>query len=475
MACAAQFMVVLDLTIVNVALPSVQKSLHLGMVPLQWVVTAYTLAFGGFLLLGGRAGDLLGQYRVLLGGLTLFGVASLVGGLAQGEAQLIGARGVQGLGAALLSPSTLSVINVTFAEGKQRTKALGAWSAVAGIGGAVGVLLGGVLTDLVGWRWVLLINVPMAVAVAVLCAGSAVPRRGAARVSLDLPGAVLGTLGLLALTYGVTGSDTHGWASTQTLVSLAVAALLLVSFVLVELRTAQPVVRFGVLRSRSVAGGNLVGLLLGATMIVCFYFVSLYLQRTLSWSPLKTGLSFLPFSFGIFAGTVIASKLLPRTGPRLLLLAGLPVAAAGSLWFGQAGVGGTFLGTLLGPSMLVSIGLGICMVSMTVAATSGVAPEEAGLASGLLNTSRQVGGAVGLAALATVASSHTRDQLQAGHDQATATVAGYDLTFVVAALLFVAAAVCAVMIPRPRPEPERTSEDEPSGRPPAGRPAYDRT
>jgi EmrB/QacA subfamily drug resistance transporter len=466
-ACAAQFMVVLDVTIVNVALPSVQHSLGFSATQLQWVLNAYALAFGGFLLLGGRAGDFLGRRRMLLIGMGLFALASLLGGIAQTPGQLIAARAVQGFGGALLSPATLAVINTTFEEGKERTRAVGIWSAVGGAGGAIGVLVGGLLTDLIGWRWVLLINVPMALVVVAGCVLASVPEGKRVRTSLDLLGAALGTAGFVVLVYGVVRTDTFAWGSWQTVATLAGSVVLLALFALVELKLASaPVFRFGLLASRSVGGGNVVALLVGGSMIASFYFVSLYLQGILHWSPLITGVSFLPFSVGIFGGTIIATKLLPTAGPRPLLMGGALLAAIGSVWFSTADVDGTFLSVMLGPSLVTSIGLGICLVSMTVASTSGVPHEEAGAASGLLNTSRQVGGAVGLAVLVTVAANRTHDALGGGSGQVGATVAGYDRAFLVTAGFFVVAAIAALMLPggvaARRSEPTVADEDAPA-------------
>src|SRR3954452_11216304 len=355
---AAQFVVVLDASIVNVALPSIQKALDFTDSNLQWVVNAYTLTFGGFLLLGGRAADLFGRRRVFLAGLALFSAASLAGGLAQSEGWLIAARAVQGLGAAIISPAALSILTTTFAEGAERNRALGVWGAVAGAGGAVGVLLGGILTDTLGWEWVLFVNVPIGFAAAALTRGLIAESRSPERTGFDLAGAISITAGLALLIYTVVGTTDHGWTSARTLVSFAVAAALIGGFILREATTKHPLVRLGIFRNRTLSSANVVGLLTGASLFAMFFFISLYLQQVLGYSPLRTGFAYLPLAVTIFLSAGGASVLVQRFGVRPILTLGLLFVAAGLLLFSRVSPGGTYLGDVLVPSVLVAVGLG---------------------------------------------------------------------------------------------------------------------
>jgi EmrB/QacA subfamily drug resistance transporter len=408
--CMAQFVVVLDASIVNVALPSIGEGLSFSQDNLAWVVNAYVLAFGGFLLLGGRMADLLGRRRVFMSGLALVGVASLLAGFAANEGQLIAARAAQGLGAAIISPAALSIITTIFRDGAERNKALGVWGAVAGSGGAAGVLLGGILTDGLGWQWVLWVNVPVA-ALALALSPRLIPesRSESATRHFDAAGAVSVTAGLTVLVYALVDAVDVGWGSAQTIGLLALSALLIGAFVAIELRSASPLVPFRIFRMRTLTGANVVGLLVGASLFSAFFFISLYMQQVLGYSPIKAGLSYLPLALAIIVAAGIGSQLVTRIGFKPVLAAGMAFIAAGLLWFSQVSVGGGFLSDILGPSLLMAIGLGFAFVTSTIAAVSGVADHESGLASGLINTSQQIGGALGLAVLATIANSRTDD------------------------------------------------------------------
>ncbi len=411
-----QFMIVIDASIVNVALPSIGRALRFSQLDLSWVVNAYVLTFGGFLLLGGRLADLLGRRRMFITGLILFSAASLLGGMAQSETWLIAARAVQGLGAAVVSPAALSIITTTFAEGSERNRALGVWGAVAGAGGAAGVLLGGILTDGLSWRWVLFVNVPIGVAAALLgprlLAESRDERVGR---SFDIPGAVFVTAGLALLVYALVDAVNAGWTSAATIERIVGAVVLLAIFVIVESRQRQPLVPFSIFRLRTLRGANVVGLLIGMALFSMFFFISLYLQQILGFSALKAGLSYLPLSLAIILTAGAASALTTRVGFKPTLLAGLVLVAAGLVWFSNVRApGGSYPADVLGPSLLAGAGLGLSFVSVTIAAVSGISADESGLASGLINTSQQVGGALGLAILATIANSRTRDDLHSG-------------------------------------------------------------
>jgi EmrB/QacA subfamily drug resistance transporter len=450
LVCIGQFMVVLDASIVNVALPSIQRDLHFSSSGLQWIVNAYTLTFAGFLLLGGRAADLFGRRKVFLLGLTVFTLSSLLGGLAQNETWLVSARALQGLGAAILAPATLTILTATFAEGPTRAWALGAWSAVSAAGASAGALLGGVLTDLLSWRWILFVNVPVGV-VALVAARRDLPESRADMVHrhLDLGGAITVTAGLVALVFALVRTETYSWGSAQVLVPLAVAVVLLATFVVLQAKFSKaPLVPLRIFRSRSVAGGNVVMLLMFGALFGSWYFETLYMQRVLGYSPLQAGLAFLPQTLLIAAGAQLTARLVPRFGPRPLIILGTLVAGGGLAWLAQISTSSTFLADLFGPFVLIGLGMGLAVTPIAVAGTAGVARAEAGLASGLLNTSRTVGAAVGLAALATVAANRTSRVLGGtvatpGHT-ATALTDGYALAFSVAAVLLVATAVVAL-------------------------------
>jgi len=413
--CVAQFVVVLDASIVNVALPTIGEALHFSQDNLSWVVNAYVLTFGGFLLLGGRIADLLGRRRVFMGGLILFALASLAGGLATNEGQLIAARAVQGMGAAILSPAALSIVTTTFRDGAERNKALGIWGAVAGSGGAAGVLLGGVLTDALGWEWVLWVNVPIGIAAAAIAPMLLTESRSQSESrTFDFAGAFSVTAGLSLLVYALVDAESAGWGSTQTIGLLGLAAALLAAFVAIESRSKAPMMPFSIFRQRTVTGANVAGLLIGASLFSMFFFISLYMQQVLGYSAIKAGLSYLPLALTIVISAGVASQLTTRIGFKPVLAAGMVFIAAGLIWFSQVSVDGAYLSDILGPSLLAAIGLGLAFVTSTIAAVSGVADHEAGLASGLINTSQQVGGALGLAVLSTVANSVTGSSLAPG-------------------------------------------------------------
>ena len=432
--CVAQFVVVLDASIVNVALPTIGADLAFSQDDLSWVVNAYVLTFGGFLLLGGRIADLLGRRRVFMGGLVLFAAASLVGGLAESSGMLIAARAVQGLGAAILSPAALSIVTTTFRDGAERNKALGAWGAVAGSGGAAGVLLGGVLTEYAGWEWVLWVNVPIGIAAAWLAPRLLAESHAESESrSFDVAGAVSVTAGLALLVYALVDAPDAGWGSTQTIVLLAAAVALLGAFVAIETRAESPLVPFSIFRLRTLTGANVVGLLTGASLFSMFFFISLYMQNVLDYSAIKAGLSYLPLAITIILAAGIASQLVTKVGFKAVMAAGMLFIAAGLAWFSQISVDGTFISDVLGPSLLAAVGLGFAFVPVTIAAVSGVEPRQAGLASGLINTSQQVGGALGLAVLATVAFTQIDDAAAAagGAPSLAALTDGYADAFLV--------------------------------------------
>ncbi|MBO2463175.1 DHA2 family efflux MFS transporter permease subunit [Actinomadura violacea] len=440
-ASVGQFLVVLDISVVNVALPGMRAGLGLGATSLQWVVNAYSLAFAGFLLLGGRAADLFGRKRVFITGLGLFTAASLAGGLAQDAGMLIGARAVQGLGAAILAPVTLSLITGTFPEGPARTRAIAMWTAVGTAGGATGGLVGGLLTDYLSWRWVLLINVPIGAAVAVV-AGRWLrdEAAAAARQRLDLPGAVLVTGGVGLLAFGIGQSEHHGWTSADSLVPLLAGLVLLALFVAVEARTAQPLVQLRLFRLRSVAVGNLATLVSTMAGFALWYFLSLYMQNVLHYSAVRTGVSFLPHTAGIILGSKLAPTLMARMDARILAAGGGLMAAAGFAW--QSAVldaGGTFAGSILGPGIVMATGFGLLMTPLVEASTAGADRSEAGAVAGVVNTSRTIGGAIGLTILATAAA-------RSGSDLAD----GYSTAFLIAAIITAAGTALVAFLPRTR-------------------------
>jgi EmrB/QacA subfamily drug resistance transporter len=446
--CLAQFMVVLDATIVNVALPSIQKDLHLTEGNLQWIVNAYTLVFGGFLLLGGRLGDLLGRKRLFLIGLVVFTGASLLDGLATSEGMLIGARALQGLGAALISPAALSIISTTFAEGKERARALGVWAAIAIGGSAVGLILGGVLTQYFSWPWIFFVNVPVGVAAFFLSLRLVPESRDAlARQSYDVAGAVTVTGGLMALVYAIVDAQSAGWGSAKTLGFFALAAVLLASFVVIELRAKSPLVRLSIFRIRSLLTANVAMFLAMSGMFAMFFFNTLYIQRVLGFGPLKAGLAFLPFTAGIMISAGIASQFAPRLGVRPVAVVGMLLTAGGLVLLTQLPVHGSYAANVLPSIVLSSLGMGAVFMPLTLIATTGLENADQGLASGLFNTSQQVGGALGLAVLSTLAASKTSS---AGGSPAHGLVVGFHWAFGAGAVVMIAALAVMVALLRRR-------------------------
>lgn len=440
LACAAQFMVVLDVSVVNVALPSIQTALGFDAVGLQWVVGAYAVVFAGFLLLGGRLADVYGRRRVFLWGLGLFSVSSLVGGLAVTPGVLVAMRAVQGLGAAMLAPATLTIVTTTFAEEPGRTRAVATWTAVSSAGGAAGNLIGGVLTESLSWRWILLINVPVG-AVTALAALQLLPadqpRTGPRK--LDLPGAVLVTLGVTALVLGVTQGQTHGWTAPVTVAALAAAVLALAAFTAVEARgSASALVPPHLVRMRPVRVGNAVMLLAGACFIPMWYFLSLYMQNVLHYGALATGTGFLPHTVVGILCARLAPAVMQCMGARTLIASSALLSAAGFAWQSRIGASSGYVDGLLGPAIVMSVGMGLLITPITTTVTSGVGEQDAGAASGLMNTTRQLGGVLGLAALVAVAAA------QPG------TAASYQAVFVAIAVVCAGVAVLACALPAPR-------------------------
>jgi EmrB/QacA subfamily drug resistance transporter len=450
---STQFVIILDAAIVNVAIPSIGDDLHFSEEDLTWIPNAYALTFGGFLLLGGRMADLLGRRRLFMIGLVIFSLASLLGGLATSETQLIAARALQGLGAALLAPSALSMVTNMFTEGAERNKALGVWGAVSGSGGAAGVLLGGVLTEYLGWEWVLWVNVPIGVIVAILAPRLLVEsRRESDLRHFDALGAVTVTAGLSLLVFALVDTINEGWGSTQTLTLLAVALALIVAFVFIELRSRDPLMPFGIFRLSTLTGANVVGLLLGAALFAMFFFLSRYMQQVLGYSALKAGVSYLPLTLAIIASAGAASVLVTKLGFKKVLLAGLVLVTLALLWFAQVPVRGSYVSDLLGPMVVAAIGLGLAFVPVTIAAVSNVSEDESGLASGLINTSQQIGGALGLAVLGTIASSKTTDLLTAAQGAPAAVpgalTEGFRLAFLTGAGFAVIGIVATLLLVR---------------------------
>jgi EmrB/QacA subfamily drug resistance transporter len=446
--CAAQFVVVLDASIVNVALPSIGRGLHFSEANLPWVVNGYVIAFGGFLLLGGRAADLLGRRRVFMVGLLVVAVASLAAGFAATEGQLIAGRVAQGLGAAIISPSALSIVTTLFHDGVERNRALGVWGAVAGSAGAVGVLLGGILTEGLGWEWVLWVNVPVAL-VALALTPRLIPesRSESTTRHYDVAGAVSITAGLSLLTYALLDANSAGWGSTKTVGLLALAVALIGAFVGIELGSKAPLVPFRIFRLRTLTGANVVGLLLGASLFSMFFYISLYMQQVLGYSPIHAGLSYLPLAVTIIVAAALGGQLVTRFGFKPILAGGMLLLALGLLWFSGVSVDGGFLSDILGPSLLAALGLGMGFVTSTIAAVSGVEEHEQGLASGLINTSQQIGGALGLAVLSTIATSRTDHVLAGGTSSLPAALTdGFQRAFLAGALIAALGAVATLIL-----------------------------
>jgi EmrB/QacA subfamily drug resistance transporter len=458
-----QFMVVLDIAIVNVALPSIQTDLGFSQENLQWVISAYALLFGGFLLLGGRAADLLGRRRLFLAGIVLFTVASLVSGLAWSDSALIGARALQGLGAAIVTPAALSIISTTFTEGSERNKALGAWGAVGAFGAVAGVLLGGILTDLLSWEWIFFVNIPVGVGAFALTPFLIGESRDATAKSFDLPGAVLVTSGLVALVYAITQANDYGWASLETTGLFAAAAALLAGFLAWEARAKDPLMPFSIFRLRTVVGANVAGLVMGTAMFGMFLMLTLYMQQVLGYSALRTGVGYLAVAGTAIFWSALAAQLVTRIGVKPVLVAGMTTLTAGLVYFTQVSVGGSYLGDLLPGFLLISVGIGFSFVPISIAALAGVQPSEAGLASGLINTSQQIGGALGIAALSAIATSTTSDEVSNGTALNIALTDGFQGAFVAgAAVALVGILVALFVVTRRDLEPQESVEAQPA-------------
>jgi EmrB/QacA subfamily drug resistance transporter len=455
----AQFMVILDATIVNVALPTIKVDVGFSEQSLSWVLNAYTLMFGGFLLLGGRAADRLGRRRLLMTGIALFSGASLLCGVSQSEGTLLVARGLQGLGGAMVSPAALSIILTTFAEGPARNRALAVWGAIAGAGGAIGLLLGGVIVQLLSWRWVFFVNVPIGAMVLAL-APRFVPESRSQSVSAggyDVEGALAATLGTIALVFTLIKADSWGWTAGRTLAGFAIAAALIIAFVFIERRHRDPLVPLRIFSNRSLAASDATFLLVAAALFGMFFFCTLYLQQVLGFSALKTGLAYMPFSLTLIGASALASQLVDRFTPKPVLVTGLLVTTVGFVLLTRVTGHSDYASHVLPAMIVLGPGLGLSFVPITIAATNGVASADSGLASGLLNTTQQVGGSLGLAILSSVSTSRVTSALHGGSALPVALTHGFKGAFTVAAVLCAAGAVLAVvLLPRRR----REAEDE---------------
>jgi EmrB/QacA subfamily drug resistance transporter len=450
LVCVAMFMTVLDVSIVNVALPSIKTALNVAEKDLQWIITAYSIAFGGFLLLGGRAGDLLGRRRMFMIGIALFSVASLACGLAGSIGVLVAARVIQGLGAAIISPATLSIIMTTFEEGSERNKALGIWGAMAGGGAAAGVLFGGILTKYAGWEWIFFVNVPVGAIVLALTRPLVRESRIPGLRGFDFAGAATITSSLALLVYGISKAPDVGWSSGRTIAFLIAAALLLVAFVVIESRHTSPMMPFRIFRVRTVTGANVVGFLLGAVVFSNFFLLTLYVQQVLHYSALKAGLTFLATAGTVIPVAGLSQALVTKIGVRPVLIAGLALQTGGMLWYTQVPVHGSFAADLLPGYLMVGFGLAFSFIPMSIAALAGVEHHEAGLASGLINTTQQIGGALGVAIVATVAFTHAKTLIAAGHDPLSAQTSGFSLGFWVLAAISAVSVVAAATLVRGR-------------------------
>jgi EmrB/QacA subfamily drug resistance transporter len=446
LTCLGQFMVVLDIAIVTVALPAMKHSLGFSPTGLQWVVNAYTLTYAGFLLLGGRTADMFGRRKIFLLGLAVFTLASLVCGLAWSPAAMVTARAIQGLGGAILSPATLTILIVTFTDPRERAHALGIWSAALACGGATGALAGGFLTDYIDWRWIFLINVPIGIVGFILARRVLSESKAEGTRSLDIAGAVTVTAGLTCLVYAVVQTNSHAWGSPATIIPLVLAGLLIAAFVVVELRSRAPLVPFATFRSRSLAGANFVMFMIGASMFAMWYFVSLYLQEVLHYSPMQAGLCFFPAAVAVVIGAQISGRIVGRFGPRTIMAISTVVVGLALLWMSQTTATSTYWSGIFGPITIAALGLGFSFPAGTFAATTGVAPHNAGLASGLVNANRQLGGAIGLAVLATIAEQHTKSLL-ATTALPQAITDGYTLAFVIGGIFAFVAAAGSFIVP----------------------------
>src|SRR3954453_5375881 len=454
----AQFMVILDATIVNVALPTIKADVGSSEQSLSWVLNAYTLMFGGFLLLGGRAADRLGRRRLLMAGIAVFSRASLLCGGSQSEGTLLVARGLQGLGGAMVSPAALSIILTTFAEGPPRNRALAVWGAIAGVGGAIGLLAGGVIVELLSWRWVFFVNVPIGAAVLALTPRF-VPESRSESTSAggyDIEGALAATLGTITLVFTLIKADSWGWTAGRTLAGFAVAAALIVGFVFIERRHRDPLVPLRIFSNRSLAASDGTFLLVAAALFGMFFFCTLYLQQVLGFGALKTGLSYLPFSLTLIGASALASRLVDRFTPKPVLVTGLFVTTVGFALLTRGTGHGDYASHVLPALVILGIGLGMSFVPITIAATTGVATEDSGLASGLLNTTQQVGGSLGLAILSSVSTSRVTSALDGGSALPAALTHGFKGAFIVGAVFCALALVVALaLLPARRREPNQ--------------------
>ena len=449
----AQLMIVLDASVVTIALPSAQRALGISVANRQWVMTAYTLAFGGLLLLGGRIADYFGRKRMFVISLLGFAAASALGGLAQNSAMLFSARALQGAFAAVMAPSALSLITVTFTETKERARAFGVYGAISGGGAAIGLILGGVLTQYASWRWTLLINVPIAILAAVFATRLVrESRRSETRKGYDVAGAVTATAGLLSLVYGFTRAGSAGWGSGLTLMFMGLAAVLLTSFVLIERNSRNPLLPLRVVLDRNRGGSFIAALLVGIAMFATFLFLTYYFQGTLGYSALRTGFAFLPFSLGIISGATLSSRILPRMGPKVVMVAGFALAACGLFLLTGIGVHTSYLSLLLPAELIISFGMGTAFVPLSSTALIGVDPSDAGVASAMVNTNQQTGASLGVSLLNTVAASATAHFLLSHGvnpvTRAQAVVHGYTISFTISAILLATAALTTLLILR---------------------------
>jgi EmrB/QacA subfamily drug resistance transporter len=462
--CSAFFMVILDVAIVNVALPTIEVDLDFSRQDLQWVVSAYALAFGGLLLLGGRMADLLGRRRMFILGVALFAVASLLAGLAWSDVVLVAARAFQGVGAAIMTPAALSILMTTFREGAERNTALGVWGAVGASGGTVGVLLGGILTDTIGWEWIFFLNVP--VGLAVIAVAPRLLGESRAQVThrrFDLAGALSVTAAVAVLVYALVEAESAGWASAQTLGLIGVAVALFAVFSAVELRSRAPVMPFSIFRIRAVTGSNVASLALGGAVFGMIFILTLYMQQVLGYSPLRTGLAWLAMSLTALVSSMVAAALVTRIGPRIPLASGLVVAAGGLLLLAQVPANGDYLTDLLPGLLVAGLGLGSAFVSLSIGALDGVSERDAGLASGLVNTTQQVGGALGVAVLSTLAITRSEDLLADGTAAPVALTEGFQIALVAGAGFAVAGALAVLALVRRSRRPEPVPVDDVGG------------
>ena len=443
--CAIAFLDFVDASIVNIALPDIRHDLNFSIQDLQWVLSGYLLTYGGFMLLGGRLGDLLGRRRILVTGTAVFATSSLVGGFAGSAGVLVGARLAQGIGAAMMLPAALSLLTTNFKEGKERNTALGVWGGVAGLASAAGVFLGGLLTEGPGWRWVLFVNPPIAavllVAIFVLIPGE---RRRAALANFDIPGSLLVTGGMLLLVYALVKAPDQGWESARTLGELIGAGLLLAAFVANEQRSRNPLIPLSIFRVRGLAAADVTLLVGAAGLISMFFFLTLYMQNVLGFSPLKTGAAYLPFTAGVAVSAGISSQLLLKIGTRPLIVVGNLISAGGLFWLSHIPADGTYFGDMFGGMMIISVGLGAMFVAVTTAANAGVSADKAGLAAALMNASQQVGGALGLAIFSAIATARTTHLFEAHVAPAQALTSGFHLALLAECFFVLATALIAL-------------------------------